>query len=52
MEEGDECQLWICEFCNTRNTVHIDPEEVPKTKEVNYIVEAAAQVQDKKLMGK
>jgi len=29
----------------------IDDEEVPKTNEVTYLIEAAAQVQDKKLAG-
>lgn len=51
MGEG-EGQIWTCEFCNTKNPISVEPEEVPKTKEVNYIVEAAAQVHDKKLMGK
>jgi Mg-chelatase subunit ChlD len=30
----------------------MEPEEIPKTDQVNYILEAAAQVQDKKMMGK
>ena len=34
------------------NEVDMEPEEVPKTKEVNYILEAAAQVMDKKQVGK
>ncbi len=41
-DEGEECQIWTCEFCNTKNPVQVEPEEKPKTKEVNYIVEAAA----------
>ena len=43
-DEGEPCQTWTCEFCNTRNAVQIDPEEIPKTSQVNYIIEAAAQV--------
>lgn len=50
--EGEEQQVWTCEFCNTKNTIMLEPEEVPKSKEVNYIVEAPAQVLDKKMMGK
>jgi copper chaperone CopZ len=34
------------------NEVDMEPEEVPKSKEVNYILEAAAQVMDKKQVGK
>jgi len=48
---GKDSQLWNCEFCNHENAVNIDEEEVPKTNEVNYLVEAAAQVQDKKMGG-
>ena len=29
----------------------IDDEEIPKTNEVTYLIEAAAQIQDKKLAG-
>lgn len=48
---GKDSQLWYCEFCNHLNAVNIDEEEIPKTNEVNYLVEAAAQVQDKKMGG-
>lgn len=48
-DEGEPCQVWTCEFCNTKNDVMLEPEEIPKSKEVNYIMEAAAQVMDKKL---
>lgn len=40
--EMEETQIWKCEFCNHQNQVNIEPEEKPKTKEVNYILEAAA----------
>jgi hypothetical protein len=50
-EDGEEKQIWTCEFCNTVNDVDLEEEEKPQNKAVNYIVEAAAQVQDKKVMG-
>ena len=43
-----EEQIWTCEFCNSKNKVQLEPEEIPKTDAVNYILEAAAQVKDKK----
>lgn len=49
--EKDNEQIWKCEFCNHDNEIDISPEEEPKSKEVTYIVEAAAQIQDKKAMG-
>ena len=52
-EEGSEPeQVWNCEFCNTKNQIMMEAEEIPKTDQVNYILEAAAQVHDKKMMGK
>ena len=45
-------QIWSCEFCLAKNEVNIEPEECPKTEAVNYILEAAAQVIDKKAEGK
>ena len=42
--EGDK-QVWICEFCNERNEVQIEPEEVPSSAEQTYLLEAAAQVE-------
>jgi DNA-directed RNA polymerase subunit RPC12/RpoP len=43
-EDKKEDQVWACEFCNHKNVIQIDPEEVPKTQAVNYIIEAAAQI--------
>ena len=40
--------IWICEFCLTKNEVDLDDEERPKSDAINYIIEAAAQVIDKK----
>lgn len=48
---GKESKLWKCEFCYAENEIFIDDEEMPKINEVNYLVEAAAQVKDKKLGG-
>ncbi len=35
-------QQWDCEFCLAKNQVNLEPEELPKTEGVNYILEAAA----------
>jgi len=48
---GKQSVLWSCEFCNHENEIFVDEEEIPKVNEVNYLVEAAAQVQDKKMGG-
>lgn len=48
---GSEEQRWKCEFCNTISKVQIEPEEIPQSEAVNYIIEAAAQVMDKKGQG-
>ena len=48
---GKESVLWTCEFCNNTNEIFVDKEEIPKVSEVNYLLEAAAQVQDKKMGG-
>lgn len=45
-------QVWHCEFCLAKNPVQLEPEEMPKTEGVNYILEAAAQIIDKKQQGK
>jgi len=45
--KGEEEQKWICEFCNFSNTVDLEPEEIPKTEVVNYMLEAIAQMNDK-----
>lgn len=49
--DGSIKQTWKCEFCCTENDVCLDEEEVPKDGAVNFLVEAASQVQDKKLGG-
>ncbi|CDW82116.1 type a von willebrand factor domain-containing protein [Stylonychia lemnae] len=49
--KAEEEQIWQCEFCNHKNKVQFEPEELPKSEAVNYIVEAAAQIIDKKNPG-
>jgi hypothetical protein len=44
-------QVWKCEFCNHENKVMLDEEEKPKTDEVTYLLEAASQVESKKMAG-
>eukprot|EP00347_Sterkiella_histriomuscorum_P012379 403368807 len=44
-------KIWPCEFCNFRNPIDVEPEEMPKSNQVTYILEAAAQVYDKKALG-
>jgi hypothetical protein len=48
---ANNLQVWTCEFCNTPNEIMLDEEELPKSATVNYLVEAAAQVEDKKMGG-
>jgi len=48
---GKDSLSWTCEFCNHANEIFVDEEEIPKVSEVNYLVEAAAQAQDKKMGG-
>ena len=50
--KADENQIWNCEFCLNKNIVDIEDEEKPKSNAVNFLVEAAAQVMDKKQLGK
>ena len=37
----------MCEFCNHRNVVSIDKEEVPMTDAVNYILDPAPDKKEK-----
>ena len=46
LTEADGKQIWQCEFCNHKNVVEIDEAEMPKEDAVNYILQAAAQVED------
>ncbi len=39
----DEKRLWTCEFCNFENRIFIDNNEIPKSHEVSYILEPAAE---------
>jgi hypothetical protein len=38
-EEKDK--VWKCDFCNFKNFVMIEDEEIPKTSDVIYMVESA-----------
>ena len=54
LEEGEEAkevdqQKWVCEFCNKNNPVDIEEEEIPKSEKINYVIEAVAQMKEKKL---
>lgn len=40
--KANEETVWTCEFCAFKNKVNIEPEEVPLTQEVNYVIEASA----------
>ena len=44
-------QLWTCEFCHLENEVMIEEEEIPQSNEVTYLLEAAAQVEDRRMGG-
>ena len=46
LTESEGKQIWESEFCNHKNEVMIDEEEIPKEDAVTYIIEAAAQVED------
>lgn len=49
---GQIQQIWTCDFCNTENEVDFqEEEEKPKLDAINYMIEAAAQVQDNKMAG-
>ena len=44
---GDQCQtgifrIWKCEFCNTINSIDLEPEEYPNKNDVIYLLENAA----------
>jgi len=43
LEKDEELMslIWTCEFCNGRNEVQLDDEEIPKSEEVTYLIEAA-----------
>lgn len=40
-EESGE-QVWTCEFCNDKNTVVVEKEEIPNSTEVTYLIESSA----------
>lgn len=42
VEESKEQQVWQCEFCNNKNEVELEEEEIPSADTINYVLEAAA----------
>mmetsp|Transcript_33344 Transcript_33344/g.83779 ORF Transcript_33344/g.83779 Transcript_33344/m.83779 type:complete len:826 (-) Transcript_33344:85-2562(-) len=36
--DGEEGQLWHCEFCGVVNELDLDPEEIPKEPSVDYVL--------------
>jgi len=47
--DDDDQSIWVCAFCNHVNIIEIDPEEVPKSETVDYILAPpATQSDDKK----
>lgn len=38
VEESKEDQVWVCEFCDTKNNVNVEPEEKPKSETVYYML--------------
>lgn len=51
IEVKNDQQVWKCEFCNKENNVMLDEEERPKTDAVTYLIEAASQLESKKMKG-
>lgn len=36
-----DSRVWICEFCHVHNIVDLDPEEVPKSNDVIFLLQSA-----------
>jgi len=51
-EEGEEVregsQLWICEFCNEKNPVFIEREELPTSDTMDFIIRPATMLTNEK----
>ena len=37
---GEDEEIWNCEFCNHKNVISIEKEEIPKKDALNYIIDA------------
>jgi hypothetical protein len=37
-------QIWTCEFCGHSNEVSLEPEEIPTTETIDYILMSASQM--------
>ena len=44
LKEGE--QAWNCEFCGFMNIVELEPEELPTTDGINYILESELQAKE------
>jgi hypothetical protein len=42
LEQVGEEQIWTCEFCNEKNSVVVEKEEMPTSAEVTYLIESSA----------
>ena len=39
--------IWVCEFCEYKNQIQIEKEEIPVTEDVVYLIQSAHEVQAK-----
>ena len=44
VEETANGQIWVCEFCESVNQVHLEPEEIPTESKLVYVLETSEQV--------
>ena len=47
----NEDQLWICEFCDHKNVISLEKEEIPSKNAMNYIIDNEEVTSDKKHEG-
>ncbi|CAI2386334.1 unnamed protein product [Moneuplotes crassus] len=51
IELGEGEELWNCEFCNHKNIIFIEKEEIPKKDAINYIIDNEELDENKKHSG-
>lgn len=44
VEETENGQIWVCEFCESVNQVNLEPEEIPTESKLVYVLETSEQV--------
>lgn len=44
VQETENGQIWVCEFCESANQVHLEPEEIPTESKLVYVLETSEQV--------